>query len=324
MHLRFGRWLFFALAIFALSGAAIGSTSAQTPDSAGTDLERTLPFDGSNRTYLVHIPTSAAPASGFPLLIMLHGGTGNGNHMARLSGFSELADREGFIVAYPDGTSRVENRYTWNAYGCCGFAQRENVDDVGFIGALIDQMVADDGVDPSRVYVSGYSNGAMMTFRIACELSGKIAAAAPYAGSLNTDSCSADQPVPILIMNGEDDVNVPVAGGTSDERGAASQRDRVDKPTSFAVDTWVTLDGCPTPPQSTNTSVATTTIYANCANGTMVEQILIHGWDHRWPSAENGSSIDAATTIWNFVSQFSNPGATASNQHAKALLPAAS
>ena len=73
-------------------------------------------------------------------------------------------------------------RYTWNADNCCGYAHRQNVDDVGFISALIEELVADYQVDPSRVSVTGFSNGAMMTFRLACELSGKIAAAAPYAG----------------------------------------------------------------------------------------------------------------------------------------------
>ncbi len=264
---------------------------------------------GLIRTYHVHIPALAAPSSGFPLLIMLHGGTGNGGRLVQKSGFSQLADQEGFIVAYPDGTGLLQNRYTWNAYGCCGYAQRKNVDDVGFISALIDQMIADFDVDPSRVYVAGFSNGAMMTFRLACELSGKIAAAAPFAGSLNADACPATEPVPILIMNGEDDQNVPVAGGTSDSRGSESQRDRVDKPTAFAVETWVTINGCSSTPSDVDSSVATVSTYAGCTDGATVEQVLVHGLGHQWPQADEGNAFDAPSQIWGFVSQFSKPSA---------------
>jgi polyhydroxybutyrate depolymerase len=147
----------------------------------------------------------------------------------------------------------------------------------------------------------------MMTFRIACELSGKIAAAAPYAGALNTDMCAASSPVPILIMNGEDDANVPVAGGDSPNIGFRGEDDRIDNPTSFAVATWVTLNGCVPSPVVEKTFDQTTSTYATCANGATVEQVLIHGWPHSWPDPADGSPIDGSQVIWDFVSQFSKP-----------------
>ena len=298
------------LVVLVIAGMQVGDAVAQTTTSSGTTLERSLSFDGLERTFRVHVPDAIAPASGYPALIVLHGGTGNGRQIERSSGFSELADQFGFVAVYPDGTGSVDMRYTWNADNCCGFAHRQDVDDVGFISALIDELIANYDVDPSRVYVTGFSNGAMMTFRLACELSDRIAAAAPYAGALNTDSCAATNPVPILIMNGDADQNVPVAGGTSDERGSASQAERIDNPTAFAVQTWVQIDACSGSPVSTNDTEALVTTYSGCAGGTEVEQVLIHGWDHHWPSIANGSPVDGAAMIWAFVSRFSNGAAT--------------
>jgi polyhydroxybutyrate depolymerase len=298
-------WRSLLLGAILFSGVYAGSTVAKTSVSSGVTSEQKLVFDGRERTFRVHVPDMDSSTTTFPLLIVLHGGTGNGGQIERSSGFSDLADQFGFIAVYPDGAGAVNSRYTWNADNCCGYAYRQHVDDVGFIAALIDQLVADYDVDPSRVYVTGFSNGAMMTFRLACELSGKIAAAAPYAGALNTDSCGATEPVSILIMNGDADQIVPVDGGTSDQRGAAGERDRVDKPTSFAVDTWVAIDGCFGTPEVTNSATSMTSTYSGCTNGAAVEQVLIHNWDHHWPSEANGSSMDAGSIIWEFVSQFS-------------------
>ena len=284
------------LVVLVIAWVPVGPASAQTAASSGTTLERSLSFDGMERTFRVHVPDTIAPASEYPALIVLHGGTGNGRQIERSSGFSDLADQFGFVAVYPDGTGLVNMRYTWNADNCCGYAHRQNVDDVGFISALIDELVADYQVDPSRVSVTGFSNGAMMTFRLACELSGKIAAAAPYAGALNTDSCAATKPVPMLIVNGDADQNVPVAGGLSPNAGVPAQNDRVDKPTAYAVQTWVQIDGCSIPPDMEDSTASLITKYSGCAEGTAVEQVLIHGWDHRWPSPANGSPVDGAAT----------------------------
>lgn len=279
------------------------STLAQP---AGETIDRSLDVLGTERTYRVHFPESAGEAAGLPVLIVLHGGGGNGKQVEQSTGFSQLADREGFVAVYPNGSGRTK-LLTWNAHNCCAFAYETDVDDVGFIYALIDQLVADYQVDASRISVTGHSNGAMMTFRIACELSDKIAAAAPNAGALNTDTCAPSSPVPIIIMNGEADENVPVAGGSSVGVGIASQDERIDRPTSHAVDTWVAANGCSLAPVIEDTSVALISLWTPCSNGSVVEQVLIHDWTHRWPSTENGSPLDGATFIWDFVSQFSKP-----------------
>ena len=300
--------MLFLVSMLVLMGGAAPIVGAATVTQSGS-VEKTLTFDGRDRTYRVHAPEMTAPARGFPVLIVLHGGGGNGKIIERVTGFSDLADREGFIAVYPDGTGQRSQILTWNAHNCCGYAYAKDVDDVGFISALIDQLVVEYDVDPSRIYVTGHSNGAMMTFRVACELSDKIAAAAPYAGALNTDSCPATDPVPMLIMNGDADENVPVAGGTSVGVGVASQDGRVDQPTSHAVDTWTSIDGCDPNPLVTDSPAAQISDYQNCANGSTVEQVLIHGWAHGWPVPDKGSPIDGSQQIWAFLSQFEKPDA---------------
>lgn len=294
-----------ALVVMVALLSFLSTTHAQVPFVPGQTVEQSIEVAGIERTYRAHLPSSVESANGLPVLIVLHGGGGNAKQFERSSGFSGFADEEGFLAVYPDGSSRRLGLQTWNAYSCCGYAYAAGIDDVGFISVLIDHLVSDEQVDPTRIYVTGFSNGAMMTFRIACELSDKVAAAAPYAGALNTDSCSPATPVPMLIMNGDADENVPVAGGTSPNAGVASQDDRVDRPTAHAVDTWVAANGCVGTPMVEDTTVALTNSWTDCSAGSKVEQILIHGWTHKWPSVENGAPFDATSVIWEFVSQFS-------------------
>lgn len=271
--------------------------------SGGTQ-EASLMVGGRERTFRVHVPPSVAPTGGFPLLIVLHGGGGNGRYIERTSGFSALADEKGFIAVYPDGTGQLGRRFTWDAHNCCGYAFRQSVDDVGFISALIDHLVAEYHADPTRIYITGHSNGAMMTYRIGCELAGKIAAIAPVAGALNTDSCAPSRPLPVLILHGADDEHVPIAGGVSTVRVSA-MTGRVDQPLSHAVDAWATIDRCDPVPTVTTTQSETVSIYSGCAAGTEVKAVVITGWGHTWPKVSDGAPLDASPLIWDFVSQFS-------------------
>lgn len=143
---------------------------------SGKDLPGTIIHNGLKRTYWLHIPPPQFAGQLLPLVFALHGGGGSGRKMAGFTGFNRLADREGFMVAYPDGVEKHWNdgrdlaRYR---------AQRENIDDVGFIAHLMDTLEKDYPVDPGRIYVTGASNGALMSYRLACELTDRIAAIAP-------------------------------------------------------------------------------------------------------------------------------------------------
>lgn len=303
---RFLRWNL-AGCLTLLMAAIISAAPVSAQTGTGGTYDESMSVGGRDRTYRVHVPSIAPPAEGSPMLIVLHGGGGNGKQVERSTGFSQLADREGFVVVYPDGSGRLPRRLSWNAHNCCAYAHAEDIDDVGFISALIDALIPAYAIDPARVYITGHSNGAMMTFRLACELSTKIASAAPYAGALNTHTCDPSSPVPILIMNGEDDRNVPVEGGRSPNVGYGAEDMRVDEPASYGVETWVLANRCFGAPIEADSATLRMSTWLGCAEGSVVEQVLIHDWEHGWPSPVDGAPIDASAVIWAFVSQFSKP-----------------
>lgn len=182
-----------------------GSGDASTPDAApdaaidgcgrttyplGVSTEASIVHDGVERTFRVHVPPSYDATAATPVVLMFHGGFGSGRQLETSSGMSTIADREGFIAVYPDGTGGVR---TWNGGACCNPAARDGVDDVGFVDALLDHLESELCVDPARVFSSGMSNGAILSHRLACELSERIAAIAPVAGTIGVE-CAPTRP----------------------------------------------------------------------------------------------------------------------------------
>jgi polyhydroxybutyrate depolymerase len=172
----------------------------------------TLAVGSSSRTFLVHVPKNP-PAAHPPLVIALHGGGTNGKKMERFCGLSETSERYGFVVVYPNGSGRLKGFLTWNAGSCCGYAEKHAIDDVAFLHQLIQYMIEQYHIDPSRVYITGISNGAMMAYRLAVEIPDQIAAIAPVAGTLTIDPGTIQAPMPIIHFHGTDDRFVPFEGG---------------------------------------------------------------------------------------------------------------
>lgn len=193
-----------------------------------------LSINGQSRYYLLHAPESV-PAGPRPLLIALHGHGGTAARMRRTTNFNALADAHGFFTAYPEGASWRNTAWrSWNAGGCCGFARQTNVDDVAFLRALIADARERYAVDPQRIFVAGVSNGGMMAYRAACELSADIAGIAVVAGSMQSPRCEPAHPVAVMIMHGTADRLVPYGGGPG---GDAEER-RTDPPVASAVEFW--------------------------------------------------------------------------------------
>src|SRR5262249_13324839 len=135
---------------------------AQPGVTAGEDREHFVTHDGRKRRYLVHAPPAAAAGRPLPVVLGFHGGGGRAESFRTMSRLSEVADRHGFLVVYPDGTGRWANVLTFNAGRCCGYAAEQQVDDVGFVRRLLDELPRLYPVDPRRVYATGMSNGAML------------------------------------------------------------------------------------------------------------------------------------------------------------------
>ncbi|MBI5712565.1 MAG: prolyl oligopeptidase family serine peptidase, partial [Chloroflexi bacterium] len=169
---------------------------------------------------------------------------------------------------------------------CCGYALDEKIDDTKFISALIDQMIATYTIDPKRVYVTGISNGGMMSYKLACELADKIAAIAPVAGALNVE-CKPSQPVSVIAFHGTDDQSVLYEGGVPKKQ--ADSHERTDKSVAYAVSFWVKQNGCGTTPQKTGKGNIVSEIYSGCKNNTGVALYTIKGGGHAWPGGVGGT-----------------------------------
>ncbi|HJY87163.1 MAG TPA: hypothetical protein VKE24_10035, partial [Candidatus Acidoferrales bacterium] len=152
---------------------------------------------------------------------------------------------ENFLVAYPSGTGRSSRMPTWNSGNCCGYAMENKVDDVAFIRALIDNLEHNYSVDPRRIFVTGISNGGMMSYRIGCELADQIAAIAPVEGAQNID-CWPSGPVSVILFHGSKDRLVPFRGGSTPFQIGPR---RTDNSVANAVAFWVKQDGCSLTPK---------------------------------------------------------------------------
>jgi polyhydroxybutyrate depolymerase len=289
-----------ALALGAPASVMAQSPSAYAPVPA---LEtRTLEAGGERRSYELYVPPGHRRDRPAPLVLVFHAGGGRASGIAPHTGFNRLAEREGFVVAYPQGLNG-----RWNDGR--GYATATH-DDVGFVRALIDTLTRELNVDPRRIYATGISNGAMFSYRLACDLPGTFAAVAPVAGALPAElvkGCERTQPLSVLAFQGTADPLMPYAGGGSGARRVLSAE--------HSVAFWATVDGCtglhPAAEAIDRTSDGTRvrqTAYGGCREDRAVELFTIEGGGHTWPGGPPADArvgrvsreIDATEVIWAF------------------------
>ncbi len=265
----------------------------------------TVHSGGVSRTFRLYRPQGLRGAA--PMVVMLHGGLGNGAQAERSYHWDNAADAGHFVVAYPDGLHRA-----WNAGTCCGEPQNAGVDDVGFITAMVAALGQRIPIDAARVFVTGMSNGAMMALRLGCQTD-LFAAIAPVAGTLLTD-CSHARPTSVLQIHGTADDRVPYNGGPGGSF-APNGRPRVDGPSVPSVNaTWRSIDHCE--PPASNTAGLVTTVTASCPQGRAVEMISVADAGHQWPGgtpsplvekaggiSAPSTALDATDTIWQFFAR---------------------
>ncbi|MGO8747955.1 MAG: alpha/beta hydrolase family esterase [Thermoguttaceae bacterium] len=275
------------------------------------DSTRTLEVGGRTRSYIVHIPPKYDPKQPTPVVLAYHGGGSNAKQMVRFCGLSEKADKEGFIVVYPNGTGRLERMLTWNGGNCCAYAMWNNVDDVGFTRALLDDVAKVASVDPKRVFATGISNGGIMCYRLASELSDRIAAIAPVSGTMGTATCSPKRPVSVLHFHGTDDLFLPFQGG----RGTRSLTQTEFYSVEHSIRAWVKANGCPELPvvkDIPDTAHDGTTVqqktYGPGKDDSEVILVAINGGGHAWPGHGPGvrflgkttKNVSANDLMWEF------------------------
>jgi len=259
---------------------------------------------GRRRSFIVDLPAQYDGKTPLPLVVVFHGGGGNGERARTQTRMSELAEHEGFIAVYPNGSGALPNRFlTWNTGSCCGYAKKNAIDDVAFVRALLDSLEAAYKIDRSHVYATGLSNGGMMSHMMACALSDRFAAVAPVSGELSMD-CAPGNPVSVLIIHGTADRNLPYDGGV----GPKALDPHAVRSVRYALDTWVRLDRCPATPVVDSTPTLVHRTFARCADDTSVELYTIIGGGHSWPGGNRLSrmldapskALDASRVIWEF------------------------
>lgn len=276
-----------AVTVLCLSMLAAGLCALAALAGRGHELKAggsmgSITVGGAERTYLLLRPPGRDKNVPAPLVIALHGGGGNYSHLLEHSGLPEEAGNRGVLLAFPNGSGRHENRLlTWNAGNCCGHALGRKVDDVAFISALIDKLIAEENADPRRVYVTGMSNGAMMSYRLACELSEKIAAVAPVAGTMNVP-CDPSEPVAMIVFNGDSDKHVLFEGGEP-EVSIDRRHPRTDTPVPEAVGFWAQNNCCESGPDRGEKGAIIKESYSDCEAGAEVTLYIIKGGGHAWP-----------------------------------------
>jgi polyhydroxybutyrate depolymerase len=285
-----------------------GSTSQTTGEST-----HTLIHDGIERSYIQHVPLSLDGNQPAALVFVFHGGTGNAQSAVRMSGFNAVAEREGFIVVYPNGSGRLadDKLLTWNAGNCCGYAQEQEIDDVGFIRQVVDELEAGMKIDPRRIYAAGLSNGAMLAQRLGCEASDIFAAIAPVAGTLNYAQCDPVKPISVIEFHGTADQHVPYDGGYGPKSLVQVDFASVQETIGF----WRAFDGCHTISQSEAAADVHLETWTGCTGSTAVELFTIIGGGHAWPGGEAGwagadpptGSINATELIWEFFKAHLKP-----------------
>lgn len=246
-------------------------------EPTGTVSHGELAFAGRDRTYRLYIPRGL-PSGPVALFIGLHGGLGWGDQFARVTGIEGLAQAKGFIVVHPDGVkSAIGPGGVWNGGICCAVAARGQIDDVGFIDALIDKIADDHRIDPNRIFAFGHSNGGIMSYRLACELSRRITGIGVVAGTLGVERCDLDQPVSIIHVHGAADRNIPITGG----QGPLSIS-RVDFPSPRdGFDALATLSSCPGADRLVKGDI-TTEQREPCEGGVAAVFVTIESAGHRW------------------------------------------
>jgi polyhydroxybutyrate depolymerase len=303
------RRLVFIAAVVGLLASFNLTAFAADRDSAAAGHRQTLIYEGIERSYLIRLPSGLAQGRGLvPLVVVLHGGGGNADNAERMTGFTEKAEKEGFIVVYPEGTGRFKGKLlTWNAGHCCGYAMKNRVQDVGFINALLDKLMKDYPVDPKRIYATGMSNGGMMTHRLGIELSNRFAAIAPVVATLFGDEAKPQYPVSALMINGMLDKHVPNQGGPPGGRFPNAWDGTPAKPALEQAAFWANADGCANTAEQEDRGAFILSQYP-CPAGRVVAIYLVKDNGHAWPGGQQGSrrgdtpssALNATDVIWAF------------------------
>jgi polyhydroxybutyrate depolymerase len=309
-----------SLVLGVLISLAMALATAATP--AGHEA-RTITEGGLERTYLLHVTAQYDRTKPVALVLMLHGFGGTAANAIRETGWSAKADREGFIVVYPQATRPDEkapanlrnNGTAWNDGSGRFHSSARNVDDVGFIRTVIERTQKEFSIDAKRVFVTGFSNGGSMTFRIGNTLADIVTAIAPVASASWADTLAPARKISLLYITGSNDPLNPLEGGVPQ---LASKKKSDDGKPKRSVDVqikqWVHALGLPATPSVDETvNGVRRQVFGAPQTAPQVQTIIVEGLGHIWAGGENllpefmvgkpTDKLNATDTIWAFFNK---------------------
>ncbi|MEQ9297446.1 MAG: PHB depolymerase family esterase [Cyclobacteriaceae bacterium] len=286
---------------------------------AQINVDDTLQYQNLDRRYVVHLPPAYDPGQSTSLVIVLHGGSGSADNVQGFTRMNQVSNEHNFLVVYPQGYAPTAiGGFSW-ADGRGTPADDMNIDDIGFIDKMIDELILDYPINQDKIYISGFSNGGFMTQRLACEMNDRFAAMASLGSTQDeilSANCRPERPIPMIIIIGTDDPSVPYNGGPMEN----IEPDVISA--SGLLSFWSTNNDCQTELSSINlpdintTDNSTVTVFefTNCECEANVKHYRINGGGHTWPgveiesleasAGETNEDINAGQELWGFFNQY--------------------
>jgi len=285
------------------SGRHIVVITGDAPDSfeksryGPGDYERFINFGGRRRRYLVHVPVGYKKTSSAPLVLVFHGGGGSAGNMPFTTRMNEKSESEGFIAVYPDGTGLNKRKHhSFNVGPGYGYAWQHKINDVGFVKSLLDDVAKLFNIDAKRVYSTGYSNGAMMSYRLASEMPERIAAIAPIGGALSPGWLAFKKPVSVIHFHGLKDNFFPFEGNKGRSILPKSTWSTF-APVEETLAWYIKNNGCPkSPSREHRKGNAVCKVYGPCKGGSEVVLWTILDGGHTWPGGRGGGNLGKVST----------------------------
>jgi polyhydroxybutyrate depolymerase len=278
--------------------------------------QRDVVIGGDRRNYLVHVPKTYQRNIPVPLLMVLHGGGGSSTFASRVHGWQALSQREECLVVFPEAMPEDperpatfrENPRIWNDGGTQTAVAKRNVDDVGYLNLVLDDVLGNFAVDTRRIFATGFSNGGSMTFRVGVELSDRLAAIAPVAGHLCIRDPRPARPLSMLYIIGTKDPLNPVNGGFAETPWGAR---RPRPPVMESILEWIRVIKASSQPAHIQMHDGVTRVlYGPGETGCEIQYYTIEGQGHEWPGAERTlpsslsgpqtNKMNATRVIWDF------------------------
>ena len=296
------------VAIFAAIVLVAATLASSLPAAAGEAVAHTIDVNGVSRNYLLYAPPGQN-GKRMPAFIMMHGSGSSATQQERYSNFDAFAQAHGLVVMYPNGIDKH-----WNDGRVIG--HESMADDIGFIKAMLAEVIAQGSIDPKRVYAAGISNGGFMAQHMACVMPDALAGIAVVAATQPVDAaCPSPRPMPVIFFQGTADKFVPFNGGPIAPQFGANRGTAMSNAQAVAI--WQKRNGCGAaqrtqiPSKDASDPLPVTVETYSCPAGRGLEDVIVQGGGHTWPGAHQGwlatkilgpvtDNIDANATIWSF------------------------